>query len=153
MNEFIVTLVYKKSNLTKILWLNLLLNFHKFMTLIDYGFFSNLGFHTWNFWPSFHSFTNYFHTVFPCLACTEKASGYNRTASTKTKPVYKNQWCQVAAFTQVSAWIQHANMVIHISMSPLLLPKNSTPFHIPVMCELCKQNPRFCWWIIVPAAL
>lgn len=40
------------------------------------------------------------------------------------------------------------NMAIHISiMSPLLLPKNSTPFHIPVMCELCKQNSRFCWWI------
>lgn len=34
------------------------------------------------------------------------------------------------------------NMVIHTSMSPLLLPKNSTPFHIPVMCELCKQSPR-----------
>lgn len=33
------------------------------------------------------------------------------------------------------------DMVIHISMTPLLLPKNSTPFHIPVMCELCKQNP------------
>lgn len=32
-------------------------------------------------------------------------------------------------------------------MSPLLLPKNSTLFHIPVMCELCKQNPRFCWWV------
>lgn len=37
-------------------------------------------------------------------------------------------------------------------MSPLLLPKNSTLFHIPVMCELCKQNPRFCWWVTVPAA-
>lgn len=45
------------------------------------------------------------------------------------------------------------NTVIPSSiMSPLLLPKNSTLFHIPVMCELCKQNPRFCWWITVPAA-
>lgn len=39
------------------------------------------------------------------------------------------------------------NMVIHIRVSPLLLPKNSTPFHIPVMCELCKRSPRFCWWL------
>lgn len=47
---------------------------------------------------------------------------------------------------------QHPNMGIHITMSPLLLPKNkkkrerkkkiSTPFHIPVMCKLCKQKPK-----------
>lgn len=52
---------------------------------------------------------------------------------------------------------QHPNMGIHITMSPLLLPKNkkkrerkkkiSTPFHIPVMCKLCNKNPRFCWLV------
>lgn len=44
----------------------------------------------WSFWLNFHLFTNCFLTIFPCLARTEKAAGYNRTASAKTKPVYKN---------------------------------------------------------------
>lgn len=55
---------------------------------------------------------------FLCLACTEKASGNNRTASTKAKPVYKNQWCQVAA--RCSAWIRHAqrgNSHHHVSFA------------------------------------
>lgn len=47
--------------------------------------------------------------MFDFLACTEKAPGYNRTPSTETKPVHKNQWHQVAASTPCSAWIQHAH--------------------------------------------